>query len=378
MNPARTAEESKLTIGLPGNIVPPFGSIAKNAQRSEAAGAEAIWFPDHLMGFWPRSLWTPDLTPLAAFQASPDVFFDPFIAMSAAIQATTRVKVGTAVTQPFSRHPAHLAQTMLTLSHQSAGRAVLGIGAGEAENLEPYGVSVDRPAARLAEALRLIRLLWSSPEPVSFDGEFWTLRDATLGLNPSAAAPEPPIWLAAHGPRILRVVGQQADAWLPIKMPRADYEVDLTTIREAAKRAGRREDAITPAAWAFTVIHESEVEVERLLDHPLIKGVCLMFGAEAYERYGTEHPLGRGSSGFGDYIPSRFDREAALKAVSRVPPEVVRDHLFAGTPDQIVAELRDLQDAGLQHAVLWNISFLPDPSLAGSSFRLLEELIRRL
>jgi alkanesulfonate monooxygenase SsuD/methylene tetrahydromethanopterin reductase-like flavin-dependent oxidoreductase (luciferase family) len=55
--------------------------------------------------------------------------------------------------------------------------------------------------------------------------------------------------------------------------------------------------------------------------------------------------------------------------------DVVRDHLFAGTPDQVLAQLRALEAIGLQHAVLWNITFLADPALAGSSFRLLEELI---
>ncbi|HEX6513313.1 MAG TPA: hypothetical protein VF157_13500 [Chloroflexota bacterium] len=54
----------------------------------------------------------------------------------------------------------------------------------------------------------------------------------------------------------------------------------------------------------------------------------------------------------------------------------MRDHLFAGTPDSILAELRAFQQAGLQHAVLWNITFLADASLAGASFHLLEDVIR--
>ncbi|HEX6512264.1 MAG TPA: LLM class flavin-dependent oxidoreductase, partial [Chloroflexota bacterium] len=200
-----------LTIGLPGTIVPPFNSISTNAQRSQAAGAEAIWFPDHLMGFWPQSLWTTDVTPLARLQGSPHVFFDPFVAMAAAGAATSRLKLGTAVTQPLSRHPAHLAQAFLTLSHQTGGRAILGLGAGEAENLAPYGVGVERAAARVAEALHVIRLLWGSPEPVSFDGQFWRLRDAVLGLKATPEASLPPIWLAAHGPRMLRLTGTAAD-----------------------------------------------------------------------------------------------------------------------------------------------------------------------
>ncbi len=371
----RSYADGGLTIGLPGTIVPPFGSIGRNAARSEAAGAAAIWFPDHLMGFWPQSLWTPDITPLAAILPSPHVFFDPFVAMAAAGAATSRLLVGTAVTQPLSRHPAHLAQAFLTLSHQTGGRAILGMGAGEAENLAPYGVGIERAASRVAEAVDIIRLLWSSPEPVSFEGDFWQLRDAVLGLSATLEAPLPPIWLAAHGPRMLRLAGASADGWLPIKMPPSLYAQHLAVVRDAAARGGRPAEAVTPAAWGFTVIHQDEHEVERLLDHPLVKGVCLMFGASSFERHGASHPLGS-DGGFLGYIPSRLSRSEALSAVAKVPPGVVREHLFAGTPDQLLAELRALEAVGLRHAVLWNISFLADPSLAGSSFRLLEELIR--
>jgi phthiodiolone/phenolphthiodiolone dimycocerosates ketoreductase len=379
-NPELSVQDSRaqLTIGLPGTIVPPFASIAKNAQRSEAAGADTIWFPDHVMGFWPQSLWTPDLTPLARLQPNPHAFFDPFIAMSAAAQATSRVRLGTAVTQPMSRHPAHLAQALLTLAHQSGGRALLGLGTGEAENLEPYGVTAARPAARLAEAIRIIRLLWSSPEPVSFNGDFWTLRHATLGLSPTDEAPAPPIWLAAHGPRTLRAAGELADGWLPLKMPLAEYEQRLRAVSDAAAAANRVPDAVTAAVWGFTVVHERESEVEHLLEHPLIKAVCLMFEEGSFQRHGVDHPLGRGRNGFRDYIPSRLDRQAALAAVERVPLEVVRDHLFTGTPQQILAELRQLAGAGARHAVLWNITFLADPALAAPSFKQLEELMAEL
>jgi len=373
--PADGKSRDRLTFGLPGTIVPPFASVARNAQRSEAAGAEAIWFPDHLMGFWPQSLWTPDVTPLAALQASPHVFFDPFVAMASAGEATSHLRLGTAVTQPLSRHPAHLAQSFLTLSHLTGGRAILGLGAGEAENLAPYGVGVERAAARVEEAVEIIRLLWSSGEPVSFAGSFWDLRDAVLGLQPTSEAPPPPIWLAAHGPRMLRLTGRAADGWLPIKMPPAAYAAALAKVRHAAAEAGRSTDDVLPAAWGFTVVHEDEREVARILDHPLVKGVCLMFGAQSFHRHGVEHPLGdRG--GFHEYIPTRLSRADALAAVARIPGEVVRDHLFAGTPDQLVFELRALEAVGLRHAVLWNITFLADPALAGPSFRLLDEVIR--
>ncbi|MBV9120263.1 MAG: LLM class flavin-dependent oxidoreductase, partial [Chloroflexi bacterium] len=332
---------------------------------------------DHLMGFWPQSLWTPDITPLAVVQPSPHVHFDPFLAMVAAAGGTERITVGSAVTQPLSRHPAHLAQTFLTLAHAAPDRIILGLGAGEAENIEPYGVAGDRPAARLSEALHIIHLLWSSPDPVNFDGDFWRLRDAVLGLKPPVGGAAPPIWLAALGPRLLRLTGGQADGWIPLKMPPAQYAERLAVIRDAAAAARRDPDAIVPAAWAFTVVDEDQSVVDRLADHPLVKAVALMFSEDAFARHGTDHPLGPGKDGFRDYIPSRLDRRDALAAIGRVPAQVVRDHLLVGTPDQLAEELEALSGAGLRQMVLWNITFLADPDRARSSFRLLELLAGR-
>ena len=96
------------------------------------------------------------------------------------------------MTEPFRRHPATLAQAFVTLDHLSKGRAILGVGSGERENTEPYGMPFVNRVSRLEEALTIVRLLWGSGgEPVVFDGKVWTLRDAlftTLLYRGPAAA----------------------------------------------------------------------------------------------------------------------------------------------------------------------------------------------
>lgn len=52
----------RIELGVPGQIMPPASAAVKFAQRAEADGFDAIWWPDHLMGWHPDSLWTPDLT----------------------------------------------------------------------------------------------------------------------------------------------------------------------------------------------------------------------------------------------------------------------------------------------------------------------------
>ena len=65
-----------------------------------------------------------------------------------------------------------IAQSFVTLDHISRGHAVLGIGNGERENCEPYGLPWDHQVSRLDEALRIIRALWESRgQPVTFEGK---------------------------------------------------------------------------------------------------------------------------------------------------------------------------------------------------------------
>jgi phthiodiolone/phenolphthiodiolone dimycocerosates ketoreductase len=100
------------------------------------------------------------------------------------------------------------------------GRAILGIGTGEREGNEPYGVEWSKPVARFEEAIATIRALWDSGgKLVNRDSEYFPLRNALFDLPPYRGK-WPEIWIASHGPRLLRLTGRYADAWLPVIMMR--------------------------------------------------------------------------------------------------------------------------------------------------------------
>ncbi len=366
-----------VTAGAPGGILPPIESVIKNARRNEEQGYWAIWWPDHLMGWHPSSIWTPDLGQIAALQPSPHVYLDPFAAMAVAAAHTERVRLGTSVTDVFRHHPAVLARTVLTLDHIAQGRVILGLGAGEGENLVPYGIEFGRPVERLREALQVIRLLWSSEGPVDFQGKFFKLEGAVLGLRPYGHTP-PPIWLAAHGPRLLELAGQMADGWIPMKMSVDQYAGSLAVLRRAAKAAGRDPEAITPAMYAFTVVHRSHQRCHELIAHPFLKNFALLAPASLYESYGAPHPLGTQAYGLLTYIPERLTRERALRAIGDVPDEVAQAVFLHGTPEDIAQEIAELARAGLRHIVLWNVTFFADLTLVRESFALLAEVVRMI
>jgi phthiodiolone/phenolphthiodiolone dimycocerosates ketoreductase len=367
-----------LEVGAPGTVAPPVEALLKNARRNEEKGYDAIWWPDHLMGWFPDSMWTPDVSPLAAVMPNPHVYLDAVAAMAAVAVHTERIRLGTSVTEPVRRHPAVLAQEWLSLDHLSKGRVILGIGAGEAENVTPYGMDYSRPVARFEEALTIIRLLWESDGPVDFDGDRWTLRDAVLGLGPYEAGRYPPIWTGARGPRMLDITGRLADGWLPWWMPLEEFTESLARIRKSAEAAGRDPHAITPAMWCYVVAAEDHEEAHRLLNHRLPKSQLLIAPSEVYEERGYKHPLGQDFDGIRDYIPTRYGREEILSAIDAIPEEIAHDRTLHGTPDELVSIAREYEATGLRHIVLWNMSFFADISLVRESFELMDQIAATL
>ncbi|MBI2861336.1 MAG: LLM class flavin-dependent oxidoreductase [Chloroflexi bacterium] len=363
-------------IGYPGNTTPPVDRLIRAAKANEELGVHSLWWPDHLMSWQPQSIWVPELVEIAKFQKTPHIYLDTVAAMTVAAMVTERVKIGCSVTEPFRRHPAMIAQEFLTLDHISKGRVILGIGAGERENLEPYGIEFSQPASHLEEAIKIIRLLWETDEPVNFEGRFWPLKDAVLGLRPYEPGKYPPIWLGVRGPRLLKLTGRLGDGWCASKVSLRDYGEKLSIIRQAAQESGRDPDAITPSLTAFVVVDRDHETCHKLLDTALIKSWCLALPAEDFERLGFKHPLGETFYGVADYVPSRWSQQEMLELISKIPREVAEEHLIHGTPEDIAERIGQYADKGLRHIMLRNITFFSDMTKVGSSYALLGEVVK--
>lgn len=364
----------RVEVGAPGGIMPPFEKVLQQAQRAEAKGYDAIWWPCHLMGWHPQAIWRPEITSLAKMQPNADTYFDPVATIAAVGAHTTRIRLGIGVTDVIRRHPAMLAQAALTLDHITRGRVILGLGSGERLNITPYGLDFDQPVSRLEEGLVIIRRLWESGgRPVDFEGRFWRLESAVLGLGPYESR-YPPIWIAAHGPRMLRLTGRYADGWLPTKMTPAEYSEKLAQIHRAAREAGRDPVAITPGMLAYVLVDEDRATVARMMEAVLVKALCLLLPAEVFIRFGYEPPFGPEASGFHAYIPARFGYAEAMAAIRKVPREVVAYFTLHGTPEDVAEQIGALAEVGLRHIVLWNITPFADPARTRASFQALDRV----
>ena len=167
------------------------------AETAERAGYDSVWVGDSITS-------KPRLEPLTA--------------MAAIAARTQRVKIGTAILLNALRHPVHLAHATATIDNISAGRTLLGVGAGRSNNQmfvnehDAVGIPIQERASRMEESINVLRALWTG-ESVSTEGEFYPLNDVTL--EPRPVQESIPIWISSNWVRRgLNRVAELGDAWI--------------------------------------------------------------------------------------------------------------------------------------------------------------------
>jgi probable F420-dependent oxidoreductase len=148
---------------------------------------------------------------------------------------TERVRVGCLVYSAGYRHPAVMANALVTIDHLSGGRAEVGVGAGwlQAE-YDDYGMVFESPGIRLRrmkEYVEVMRLLWHQ-DTADYDGEFYQLHSARC--DPKPVQRRLPIWIGAKQPRALALAGQIADGWNSEFQTPDEFIRSVNVVKEAA------------------------------------------------------------------------------------------------------------------------------------------------
>ncbi len=214
-----------------------------------------------------------------------------------------------------------------------------------------------KPVARFEEALATIRALWNSNgQLVSRDSEFFPLRNASFTLPP-VKGPWPEIWIASHGPRMLRATGRYADAWFPVAIFSPERYADgLEQVQAAADNANRDPHSIIAANTQFVVTGRSSAEVEEALDSVPVRAYALLLPDSQWAEHGARRPMGDDFTGFQDILPQLLDEATVLSHVAAVPLPLMRQCLLSGTPDEILDQLAAYRDQGVRYPVLLNMS----------------------
>jgi phthiodiolone/phenolphthiodiolone dimycocerosates ketoreductase len=357
-------------VGLLDMIIagsrPPADAFTRiNYFSALAMGADSFWVPDHLNSIFPQALWQPKYCGAARIQPSADAAMEPWTMLGniAARNRIARLPLGMGVTDAGRRNPAVTAQAAATVNLLNRGRFILGIGHGERECNEPYGVDWSKPVGRFEEAMATIRALWDSKgELVNRDSAFFPLRNAVFDLPPYKGR-WPQIWIGAHGPRMLRAVGRYADGYFPaFPHTPAEYARRLETVRAAASDAGRDPMAIVPAILMPILTGRSRDQIDEALESDALKTAALSASDEFFAQHGAQHPLGVGFSGGQDLLPQTMDEQTVLSHVKGVTPAILRAMMLTGTPDEVIEQAAQWRDCGVRHMVAGNLSFM-QPSL---------------
>jgi len=169
-------------------------------------------------------------------------FVDTWTLLSMIAATTTRVGLFPDVANLPLRPPAVLAKAAASLDVLSGGRLELGLGAGGFwDAIWAFGGPRRSPGesyAALAEAIEVIRKVWSGERNLRFEGAHYRLAGAQSGPVPAHPVG---IWLGVYGPRALRLAGRAADGWVPSFRGELQPLVDMAArLDEGATEAGRR------------------------------------------------------------------------------------------------------------------------------------------
>ncbi len=280
--------------------------------QAEAAGFEHGWlFDSHV-------LWR-----------------DPYPLLTLMAQATTRMRLGTCVTNPATREPSVTASALAVLQELSGGRMDLGIGRGDsARRVLGKGPTSMKD---LEQAVHVIRALVEG-RPVEFEG-------AMLEL-PWTSGRRLPVWIAGYGPVALKLTGRIADgAMLQIGDP-ALIRWFVSQVRTSAAEAGRDPAAVRVMAAAPAHVGDLAEGRDRTRWFPALVSNHVVDLVNKYPREDLPDELTqyvRDREGY-DYL---HHAEVGSTNASFVSDEIVDRFCVLGSVEQHVERLRALADAGV-------------------------------
>jgi len=290
-------------------------NIINYAKFAEESGFEYVWIPDD------------------------DLCYDTYVTLTAIALSSSRVKIGSSVSNPYSRNPALLASTIATIDELSNGRAILGIGAGGSLTLRPLGIPMwNKPLTAIKEAITIIRKLFDG-ETVTFEGKIIKAYNVKLFTKLEKRIP---IYMAARGDRMLRLLGELADgALLSSPIPHINYE--LERIKEGCKKAGRSLDEIDIGnAAPFSVSMDENKAKE------IVKSHCTFmisdFPLKALESVGI-------SKEEQDSIREAIKKGGIEEAKKLITLDMVNALTISGSPNECIKKFKAQIDAGIDQII---------------------------
>jgi len=284
-----------------GACVPHYGvPMSKRAIADFCAHAEDLDFD---------SIWTTDHIAVSKQFSNPyGNIFESLMTLAYAAAMTERMKLGTSIIVLPMRNPILFAKQTATLDQLSDGRLILGLGAGWMEDeFATLGSNFHDRGKMMDEQIRLLRELWTHPEP-KFEGRFFKISDVAFSPK-SSQENGPPIWIGGASDAALRRIERLGDGWHPVglspkELVQGKEKLDALTKRKRKVTVSVRVPVkISPSAGTTYALSSGEQaymiggtrqavldEVEKFKQAGLDHLICY-FGNESYDEVASQLAL---------------------------------------------------------------------------------------
>jgi alkanesulfonate monooxygenase SsuD/methylene tetrahydromethanopterin reductase-like flavin-dependent oxidoreductase (luciferase family) len=225
----------------------PWDEFVRRFLYIEELGFDIAGLGDHFAHFW--------------FPSQP--WFEAWTILSALATQTSMIRIGTLVTPIAWRNPAFLAKQAIMVDHISHGRLELGLGAGVGwdPGYEMTGIPNWGPRERVArfrEYVEIVDQLLSN-EVTSYEGRYYNIKEAVMNPRP-VQKPRPPITIAAHGPRMLKLAARFADTWTTLGPADGLEEIRSRNglVDMCCREIGRDPRTLRRSYWVINLVTEKE------------------------------------------------------------------------------------------------------------------------
>ena len=270
---------------------------------------------------------------------------DCFIGLAAVAAHSSRIRLGSGVCDPYSRHPSAIAAAIASLDEMSGGRAVLGLGTG-GQGLRELGIEQKLPVAALREAVQMVRALIRG-ETVTAEGKVVSLASARLDFAPPRS--EIPIYFATHGAQITRLAGQIADGVLIANTlnPRA-FDFYLAQLDEGMAKAERPGGSVDIGLRVEACIAEDDDAAFAVMRRRVASRVLSQYPHWEYlDAVGLALP-----EAFVEIAKRPDAKKAVDEAAAVMPRAIVESMVLAGNPESCAQQLAKGLGPRISHVTL--------------------------
>ena len=314
----------ELRFGLYIYPIKPVFELVKLAKMADKYSFDFVWVADGS----PAPYWR-----------------DLSATMASIIGVTKKTRIGAGIFNPYLRHPALIASTMVTFHEMSGGRVVLGLGPGVQKFIKLLGLHWGKPVTAMREAVEIIRQAFSG-SVVNYEGDVFSV----LGLHLPSYEVRVPIYLAARRPMMLRLSGEVCDGVF-LLAPLAYLPYALSRIRDGLSCAGQ-------SLSMFDVVNFMPVAVSNNAEkaHKMVREDVSLHIDEAISVKPSTVLKKVGICEEDAFAVSTELRRGGGKAVDLITQEMIDAFSISGTPSECLKRIEEFEEGGVSQLV-----FLPPP-----------------